>query len=138
MRSPDGGQLCKEPFLVWVLVWVLVRYTIPFLKRYRVAAGSAQPLHDYLHPHDSSIIHDYRLPPDPSYSTITVTSSKFSDPDVSKSLGFLLARPSGDVGRPLLYQRCLWRQRCAADDCVTGYAPDTTSAASYWTLGLPL
>ena len=26
-----------------------------------VAAGSAQPLHDYLHPHDSSIIRDYRL-----------------------------------------------------------------------------
>ena len=36
------------------------------LKRYRVAAGSAQPLHDYLHPHDSSTIRDYRLPRDPA------------------------------------------------------------------------
>ena len=47
-----------------------------FKKRYRVAAGSAQPLHDYLHPHDSSIIRDYRLPRDPSYSTITVTAGE--------------------------------------------------------------
>ena len=40
------------------------------LKRYRVAAGSARPLRDYHLMHDSSFIHDYRLPRDPSYSTI--------------------------------------------------------------------
>ena len=38
------------------------------LKRYRVAAGSARPLRDYLPLRDFSIIHDYRLPRDPSYS----------------------------------------------------------------------
>ena len=37
------------------------------LKRYRVAAGSARPLRDYLPLRDFSIIHDYRLPRDPSY-----------------------------------------------------------------------
>ena len=41
-----------------------------FLNGYRVAAGSARPLRDYHLMHDSSIIHDYRLPRDPSYSTI--------------------------------------------------------------------
>ena len=40
------------------------------LKRYLVAAGSARPLRDYLPLRDFSIIHDYRLPRDPSYSTI--------------------------------------------------------------------
>ena len=31
------------------------------LKRYRVAAGSARTLHDYLHPHDYLLPRDYRL-----------------------------------------------------------------------------
>ena len=45
------------------------------LKRYRVAAGSARTIYDYLLMHDSSILYDYRLPRDPRYSTITVTST---------------------------------------------------------------
>ena len=45
------------------------RYTIPFLRRYRAAAGSARPLRYYHLMHDSSFIHDYRLPRDPSTST---------------------------------------------------------------------
>ena len=49
---------------------------MPFLKRYRVAAGSARALRDYLLMHDSSFLHDYRLPRDPSYYTITVTSTE--------------------------------------------------------------
>ena len=48
------------------------------LKRYRVAAGNARPLRDYLLLRDFSIIRDYRLPRDPSYSTITVTSATTS------------------------------------------------------------
>ena len=50
------------------------RRTIPFLKRYRAAAGSARTIHDYLRPHDfhhfhdSSILPDYYPLHDPSYT----------------------------------------------------------------------
>ena len=48
------------------------------LKRYRVAAGSARPLRDYLLLRDYRHFHDYLLLRDPSYSTITVTSTTTS------------------------------------------------------------
>ena len=41
-----------------------------FLERYRVAAGIAQPIHDYLLPHDFHHFHDYFPLHDPSYPTI--------------------------------------------------------------------
>ena len=48
------------------------------LKRYRVAAGNARPLRDYLLLRDYRHFHDYLLPRDPSYSTITFSSATTS------------------------------------------------------------
>ena len=45
------------------------------LKRYRVAAGNARPLRDYLLLRDYRHFRDYLLPRDPCYSAITVNSA---------------------------------------------------------------
>ena len=69
-----NAVLCSFHAVLCIITWRVVLATRPLhdtvLKRYRVAAGSARPLRDYHLMHDSSFIHDYRLPRDPSYSTI--------------------------------------------------------------------
>ena len=75
------------------------------LKRYRVAAGSARPLRDYHLMHDSSFIHDYRLPRDPSYSTILPSFTTTSALAIPLWIS-LPESPPAHTSRPELSHAC--------------------------------
>ena len=63
------------------------------LKRYRVAAGSARPLRDYLPLRDFSIIHDYRLFRDSAMDIATGIARRPDDSAMEIATG-IAARPT--------------------------------------------
>ena len=93
--DPEGASACVVRTQQPTYTSVALHDTV--LKRYRVAAGSARPLRDYHLMHDSSFIHDYRLPRDPSAPTTIPSFTTTARPTIPLWKSLPESRPATTI-----------------------------------------